>query len=581
MLEKFGINLSRTNIGSHKTKCPECKNTRKAKNSSDMPLSVTLNADGTAVWNCHNCGHTGGYRPDNVKSFQPKKIEYKKPKEPQTKKVTDELEEWFKGRSISKETMQQFGIYKTEFYFDKERSCCAFPYFVDGELINIKYRTRDKQFRQTPQAKRTLFNIDRVKKHWEESKVKEIIFVEGEMDVLSCYEAGISYAVTLPDGAPSEAKFVEDDKRFDALNNHPWLSDADKVIVATDNDKAGKALQQELVHRFGKDKCWLVDWGEFKDCNEVLQKDKSKIASCLAKAEPFPIDGLFLVKDYRDDVLQLYDHGQRKALSTGFETLDPIYKIMQGTFHLVTGVPNHGKSNFLDQIAVNLAMKHDWKFAIFSPEHSTSMHLRRLIEKICKQPFDRGPTERVSRSDVEIALSILYQRFYFIESEQETPDIHWILHRAKQACMRYGVKGIIIDPYNEICATRDYNKREDEHIRDVISSCKQFCRAHDCVVWVVAHPAKMTRNQDGTIPVPTLYDVSGSAHWNNMADVGIVIHRDFDTDTTRFIVRKVREQGLYGNIGEAYFNYDVTMKTYLEQKSEEEVTSSTQYYNRG
>ena len=62
----------------------------------------------------------------------------------------------------------------------------------------------------------------------------------------------------------------------------------------------------------------------------------------------------------------------------------------------------------------------------------------------------------------------------------------------------------------------------------------------------------MPRAEDGSIQVPTLYDVSGSAHWNNMCDVGLVVARNFDTQQTRVITRKVREQGLYGNIGECF-----------------------------
>jgi twinkle protein len=62
---------------------------------------------------------------------------------------------------------------------------------------------------------------------------------------------------------------------------------------------------------------------------------------------------------------------------------------------------------------------------------------------------------------------------------------------------------------------------------------------------------------------PSLYDVSGSAHWYNMADVGLVVHRDFESEITRVITRKIREQGLYGQIGEAFFKYDLPTKTYL------------------
>ena len=56
------------------------------------------------------------------------------------------------------------------------------------------------------------------------------------------------------------------------------------------------------------------------------------------------------------------------------------------------------------------------------------------------------------------------------------------------ACLRHGVKGIIIDPYNEIDSSRQNTKREDEHIRDLISACKQFCRRHNVTMWMVAHP---------------------------------------------------------------------------------------------
>ena len=73
--------------------------------------------------------------------------------------------------------------------------------------------------------------------------------------------------------------------------------------------------------------------------------------------------------------------------------LDDIYKIMTGTFHTITGIPNHGKSIFLDQILLSLAVKENWRFAIFSPEHSTSMHIRRLVQMHLQKNFDEGFTK--------------------------------------------------------------------------------------------------------------------------------------------------------------------------------------------
>ena len=299
---------------------------------------------------------------------------------------------------------------------------------------------------------------------------------------------------------------------------------------------------------------------------------------CIENAIPHPVEGIYRATDYFSEIYNIYDGLIQKPVSTGFKNLDPYYKVMPGTFTLVTGVPNHGKSNFIDQIAVNLARHNNWKFGIFSPEHSTANHVRRLSEKIMFKPFDDGPSVRMDREELTEAVKLLDKYFYFIECHDRIPDINYLLSRAKACCLKYGIKGLILDPYNEIDATREGNKREDEHIRDLISACKSFARTHNLAIWMVAHPSKMQRNQDGIIPPPSLYDVSGSAHWNNMCDAGLVIHRDFETNQTRVITRKIREQGLYGSIGETFFTYNITKRIYEEAETSEHNSTNNYYW---
>jgi twinkle protein len=185
----------------------------------------------------------------------------------------------------------------------------------------------------------------------------------------------------------------------------------------------------------------------------------------------------------------------------------------------------------------------------------------------------------MSEEQLQKGMDFLDNNFHFIESKDSVPTIDWLLSKAKAACMRHGVRGIIIDPYNEIDASRDGNKREDEHIRDLISKCKSFCRKHDVTMWMVAHPSKMQRGSDGSYPPPSMYDVSGSAHWNNMCDVGLVVHRDFDSGETRVITRKIREQGLYGSIGECFFRYNLMKHCYEESNPTPPAYSSASPYS--
>ena len=67
---------------------------------------------------------------------------------------------------------------------------------------------------------------------------------------------------------------------------------------------------------------------------------------------------------------------------------------------------------------------------------------------------------------------------------------------------------------------------------------------------------------------PSAYDISGSSHWSNMADCILTVHRDFDDNTTKVITRKIREQDLYGKIGEVRFVYNNETKSFEEPKND-------------
>ena len=252
---------------------------------------------------------------------------------------------------------------------------------------------------------------------------------------------------------------------------------------------------------------------------------------------------------------------------------------MTGTFHTITGIPNHGKSIFLDQILINLAKNYNWKFAIFSPEHSTSMHIRRLVQMFAEKSFDEGFSNRMDKTELDGALDFIHNHFYFIETRESIPEAQLILDIAKSSVFKYGINGLIIDPYNEISAKRSGNQREDEHIRDFISLCKRFARIYEIVVWVVAHPTKLPKGTDGSYLPPTAYDISGAAHWHNQADAVLTIHRDFEDNSTRVITRKIREQDLYGKIGEARFYYDFNTRSFKidKKKTKEEDWSNISF----
>ncbi len=97
------------------------------------------------------------------------------------------------------------------------------------------------------------------------------------------------------------------------------------------------------------------------------------------------------------------------------------------------------------------------------------------------------------------------------------------LERAKAAVLRKGINGLIVDPYNELEAGRPQGMTETEFVSQLISKCKRFAKVHGVTVFMVAHPTKISNPAGGKEPVPGLYDISGSAHWRNKADAGLVV----------------------------------------------------------
>ena len=314
-LEEKGIRLKNHSLGNQKIKCPQCQ--PHSHNIKDNPLSVTINID-SVVWKCHHCEWSGGLsdKPFN-KTFQVnQQKKYQKPKLP-TNKPNQSLFDFFSKRKITKDTLEFFKI-----ILDEQNFIC-FQYFdKDNTLTNIKYRSFNKNFKQSKDSKPTLYNYNNV--HNQET----VVFVEGEIDVLSCHEVGY-FATTLSTGAPQNANFNKNDARFKALEFCPLQ--AKKIILFTDSDKSGVALHKELLHRFGKDICWYVILpNDCKDANEVLMEyGKDKLTEILNNARPYPVDGLYEASNYFNQVIDLYNGNYVRPFEIGISGLDDIYKIMK------------------------------------------------------------------------------------------------------------------------------------------------------------------------------------------------------------------------------------------------------------
>lgn len=557
--EDFAIDLNgRTGTEVHTT-CPQCSHTR--KKSKARCLSVNT-IDG--LWCCHHCGWKGSLKSGEEPTTRPAK-RLVKPHFEKPSVVPPAVRDWFARRGISEEIVARNCIALETVYMpqlEEEVRCLVFPYTKNGEVVNLKYRSLEgKYFRQVKDAERILYGLDDLT---EDSAV----IVEGESDKLALEVAGIRHTVSVPDGAPPAGSKPSETK-FDYLTTcSEQLNRLTKIVLAVDNDPPGKTLEAELARRLSPERCWRVIWPDgCKDANDVLmQCGASTLRDCIDQATPYPLEGVFTVAALADDVMTLYREGLHGGVSTGWLSVDRYYTVRPGEMTIVTGIPSHGKSQFLDALAVNLAREHDWPIAVCSPENlPVSRHIAKLAEQYIGLPFREGPNRRLSSLELAMALEWLHAYFVFIAPD-EALTIPALLQQAKALVARHGIRGLIIDPWNEFEHTRPSGQTETEYICSAVTQIRRFARTYGVHAWIVAHPQKLYRRDDDTYPVPTPYDISGSAHWKNKADCCLCIWRDENdqNEPVKLYVQKVRFREV-GTIGMVELHWNQLNGRYQER----------------
>jgi twinkle protein len=366
--------------------------------------------------------------------------------------------------------------------------------------------------------------------------------------MITAIDAGWPMTVSVPAGAPPPPKHKTEDTeapddstgKFEFMfHNAARLKKIKRFILAVDNDTNGKHLADELLRRLGAARCSFVTYPDgCKDLNDVLMKHGPEAATAvLANAKPYPLKGIYSLADYPD-------RPQIETFSTGWPIVDTLFKPFIPAFTVVTGLPGSGKSTWLINLCINMADQHGWKWAIFSPELPVAPHLRDKMRRI----IAGEPVEQLTSQQIAAADRFINQHFVFIDfdvADQDDQDLtlEWLQDRAYDALMRHGIRGFVIDPWNEVEHAKAKSELMTEYTNRALRSLIKFGRRYQLATFVLAHPTKEV-GKDGKARVPTLYDIEGSAAWFNKPDFGVVIDRpDPHVDKTNLYVRKVRFEG--------------------------------------
>ena len=314
-------------------------------------------------------------------------------------------------------------------------AAAAFPYRKGGKPYAGKFRAVDrKDWRSTQGVSRGLYNLDGLA-----DGEGPAVITEGEIDALSVMQAGYSRAVSLPDGWSADGE-----KRQSLIEAEKALREAPYVIVAGDNDEAGRSLPKAVANILLGHDVRYAEWPEgCKDANDVLVKyGEGELSRCLTEAKRIDPEGGFIT-----GISDLPPMPERRVLRVGMHPYDAAMAFEVGAMSVITGIPGCGKSTFTTWAAYQITEHENIRVGLMAFE----THPYRIRQQLTMLK-EKQDWKRLSKPDKERVGAELDRRFRIVHRtfEEGQHNIGWLKSMVYTLAVRDNCKLIIVDPWNEL-----------------------------------------------------------------------------------------------------------------------------------
>lgn len=477
-----------------------------------------------------------------------------------------DLQTWFKKNNIPTKWIEEEKITLIQ---NNEEWRLNFPVFnKKGELNNYQIPidengVKDKNYNPDYISKSNVLQVFQMEGSNSESlglnnKIKEnknIFLTVSPLDRLFLLNLGEKNVINIPPIIFSDRS--EESNFFELFDKHIDLKNHEKVIICFPDNIYKEKYEEIVSNRIDKEKLYKSNFHFLKEINlydneislfqffKLFKSDNNPkdfispeyfIKELTDNSKPFPIKGIYNFVDFESGVDSIYKNGLKKGESTGWDNVDNLYRPKTKHITVVYGIPEHGKSTFVKCLSLNLAKTANWKTAFFSFEdEGGESFYHEMIEKMLGEntPF-HGTTKRTKEILIEdryLKAKKFVQNYIKLifpdNSEYGSEDfLDKLLDLFAKAVTIYGIKNIVLDPWNQIIQNRPEHLTEADFLSFSLGKINQFAKKYDVHVIIVAHPKIMPKqDNEQDYKIPTLYDISGGANWYNKTSVGICIYR--------------------------------------------------------
>ena len=236
-----------------------------------------------------------------------------------------------------------------------------------------------------------------------------------------------------------------------------------------------------------------------------------------------------------------------KGLDTGNVRLDQYFRY-KTEFLIINGHSNVGKTTMALYMMVNSALRHNWRWIVYSSENKTAAIKMRLMEFVLNKPIDL-----MDREERKSAFNWVSYHFKVISNADVYSYMDLIIFAEKLIQYEGDYHGFFVDPYNSLKIQLNQGAAisTHEYHYEAASELLTFTNRHNMAMWLNAHSvteSQRRKGEDGLPIAPFAEDTEGGGKFVNRADSFLTFHRRVQAQTSEekrimeFHVRKVRSQ---------------------------------------
>lgn len=404
----------------------------------------------------------------------------------------------------------------------------------------------------------------------------DLIITLSPLDKMAWMALNEGNVITLP------LNWQFDDGFFEALKARVNLNQVPNIYISFPEIEDKEALEESIAEKLSGANLKFIELSSLntiKELNlttlfeifpkviELDLKSEDIVTTLKAYSRKENIVGLYTLDQVDSLIDSIYLNGVKKGESTGWDEVDELYRPKLSYVSLVYGIPSHGKSTFVKCLSLNLARTAFWKTLFLAFEDGAiEKFYHEMIEKDLgsSTPFfgEHNRSKEALNNKAYIQSKEFVRNNIFLyrpTSEHYTAEDFFdaLMESLKQVVKAYGIKQIVLDPWNQIVENRRENQSEANYLCEKLAAINRFAQEMNVHVIIVTHPRVMPREEQGEYKVPTPYDLSGGAHWYNQTAACICIYRheipqNDDLDRiTHVVVQKIKDRSL-GSLGRAF-----------------------------